>query len=93
MDKNGKILGTHDGAFSYTIGQRKGIKIGGGPALFVIEKNTEKNIIVVGTAEDLQLFSRKCEITDYVGVPPEENRKYFAKIRYRQEDQECEIFP
>lgn len=86
-----EILGQHDGAFSYTIGQRKGIKIGGGPALFVVAKDTIKNEIVVGTAEDLKLFSSSCEIFDYIGKDLQENKKYFAKIRYRQADQECEI--
>lgn len=91
VDKNGKILGTHDGAFSYTIGQRKGIKIGGGPALFVIAKDTTKNEIIVGTAEDLELFSKSCEIIDFVGKNLDENRDYNAKIRYRQADQKCQI--
>ena len=47
MDTSGKVIGEHDGAFQYTIGQRKGIGVGGGPALFVVEKDVEKNIIVV----------------------------------------------
>ena len=91
IDLNGKILGEHDGAFSFTIGQRKGIKIGGGPALFVVAKDTEKNTITVGTAEDLALFSKKCEILDFVGKIPDFSREYAAKIRYRQEDQMCHI--
>lgn len=86
-----EILGQHDGAFSYTIGQRKGIKIGGGPALFVVAKDTIKNEIVVGTAEDLKLFSTSCEIFDYIGKDLQINQKYFAKIRYRQADQKCRI--
>ena len=45
IDLNGNILGEHEGAFSFTIGQRKGIKIGGGPALFVVAKDTQKNKI------------------------------------------------
>ncbi len=47
MDTSGKILGEHDGAFQFTIGQRKGIGVGGGPARFVVEKDVEKNIIIV----------------------------------------------
>ena len=68
IDLNGNILGEHEGAFSFTIGQRKGIKIGGGP-----------------------LFSKKCEIIDFVGKIPDLSKKYSAKIRYRQEDQVCHI--
>ncbi len=47
IDQSGKIVGTHDGAYSYTIGQRKGIAVGGGPALFVISKDTRLNTITV----------------------------------------------
>ncbi len=47
LDTSGKIIGTHEGAFAYTIGQRKGIKIGGGPALFVVAKNTVENTVTV----------------------------------------------
>ena len=45
IDTHGTIIGEHDGAFQYTIGQRKGIGVGGGPARFVVEKDVEKNII------------------------------------------------
>ena len=47
IDTSGKIIGEHDGAFQYTIGQRKGIGVGGGPARFVVEKDVVQNIIIV----------------------------------------------
>lgn len=89
VNTRGEIIGQHEGAFSYTIGQRKGIKIGGGPALFVVAKDTVKNEIVVGTAEDLALFSGECVLRDYIGQDFDETKIYMAKIRYRQEDQVC----
>jgi len=46
-DTSGRVIGEHDGAFQYTIGQRKGIAVGGGPALFVLEKDVVNNIIIV----------------------------------------------
>lgn len=91
LDTNGKILWTHQGAFSYTIGQRKWIQIGGGPALFVIAKDTKKNTITVGTAEDLQLFGKKCEIIDIIGGDIDSKKIYGIKIRYRQEDQKWNL--
>lgn len=91
LNLSGKIIGEHEWAFSYTIGQRKWIKIGGWAALFVIAKDTKNNTITVWKAEDLALFSKKCEIFDYVWHEIENSKKYNAKIRYRQEDQECEI--
>ncbi len=46
-DTSRRVIGEHDGAFQYTIGQRKGIAVGGGPALFVLEKDVVNNIIIV----------------------------------------------
>ncbi len=90
LSKDGKVLGEHEWAFSYTIGQRKWIKVGGGPALFVVAKDVKNNTITVGTEADLALFSSTCTLTDYIGMIPEAWRKYGAKIRYRQDDQECQ---
>ena len=91
IDQSGKVLGIHEWAYSYTIGQRKGIEIGGGPALFVIAKDTTANTITVGTEADLALFSSSCALTDWVGSDLQESKVYGSKIRYRQEDQACEI--
>lgn len=67
LNTSGKIIGLHEGAFSYTIGQRKGIEIGGGPALFVIGKNTKANTITVGTESELKLYSKSCTLTEWTG--------------------------
>lgn len=91
LDVSGKVIGTHEGAFSYTIGQRKGIKVGGGPALFVIAKDVKNNTITVGGEQELALYASECYLVQWVGVTPEYGKEYGAKIRYRQEDQRCEI--
>ena len=52
-NKNGKVLGVHDGIVNFTIGQRKGIKVPGKDPLYVIDINSEKNEIVVGLREEL----------------------------------------
>ena len=91
LNTTGKVIGTHVGAYSYTIGQRKGIEIGGGPALFVVAKDVKNNTITVGVEDELQLFSSTCTLTDWVGETLEEGKEYGAKIRYRQEDQAVNI--
>jgi tRNA U34 2-thiouridine synthase MnmA/TrmU len=91
LDISGKVIGTHEWAFSYTIGQRKGIEIWGGPALFVVAKDTVANTITVGGEADLHLFSSSCTLTDWVGDDLQEWKKYGAKVRYRQEDQDCQL--
>jgi tRNA-uridine 2-sulfurtransferase len=91
LDTSGKIIGEHEWAFSYTIGQRKGIKVWWWPALFIIAKDTKANTITVGGETELELFSSECTLTDWVWEALETWKKYGAKIRYRQEDQEVMI--
>ena len=90
----GKILGKHDGAQFYTIGQRKGLNIGGHKdSVFVIETDIEKNLIYVGEGHTHKGLSRSC-----LRIAPEEIhwvrpdlamkvgeiRRYSVRIRYRQ---------
>lgn len=91
-DTHGNILGEHDGAFQYTIGQRKGIGVGGGPALYVMEKNVETNTIIVGEETDERLFRMECVVSDLnwiadVSFPLE----CTTMIRYRQNPQKSRV--
>ncbi|MFO0763567.1 MAG: tRNA 2-thiouridine(34) synthase MnmA [Candidatus Gracilibacteria bacterium] len=52
FDTTGKKIGEHQGLWRYTLGQRKGIEVGGGPALYVIQKDQKNNILVVGPKDD-----------------------------------------
>ncbi len=92
MDTHGNVLGHHEGAFSYTIGQRKGINIGGGPALFVIAKDIANNTIMVGTESELELYSSGLTAIEWhwIGMPRAFPFTARAKIRYRQDDQDIE---
>jgi tRNA-specific 2-thiouridylase len=92
LDTKGNILGIHEGAFSYTIGQRKGIQVGGGPALFVIAKDIAKNTITVGTEAELELYSSELTAIDWHWVAETREFPFYAraKIRYRQDDQDIE---
>lgn len=45
--ETGDVLGTHDGAFLFTVGQRKGLDVGGGPAHYVVATDADKNIVYV----------------------------------------------
>lgn len=53
VDMQGNILGRHKGIISYTIGQRKGLGIGGGDPLFVVKLNPDKHQVIVGPREAL----------------------------------------
>ncbi len=92
---DGKVVGTHEGAWYYTIGQRKGMNIGGpGEAWFVIDKDVSTQVVTVVQGEDHPLLFKEALIaTDLTWVKSPPKTPFFckAKIRYRQDDQECVI--
>jgi tRNA-uridine 2-sulfurtransferase len=99
---DGKEIGDHNGAHYYTIGQRKGLNIGGySKPLFVIGTNTDENVIYMGMGEDHPGLYRKglfISNTDEHWIRQDlkmetgESRKYFARIRYRQPLSPCTLF-
>lgn len=92
---DGKVVGEHDGVAYYTIGQRKGLGIGGaGDAWFVVGKDALRNIVFVTQGEDHPaLYASTLTATDlsWVEEAPHPPFSCKAKIRYRQQDQECQI--
>lgn len=92
---DGKVVGNHEGAWYYTIGQRKGMNIGGpGEAWFVIDKDVSTQVVTVVQGEDHPLLFKSALIaTDltWIKSPPKTPFSCKAKIRYRQDDQECVI--
>ncbi|MCB1110417.1 MAG: tRNA 2-thiouridine(34) synthase MnmA [Chlamydiia bacterium] len=92
---DGKKMGTHDGIYYYTIGQRKGMGIGGpGEAWFVVDKQKESRKLIIAQGENHPaLFAPALTATDisWVGEAPSFPLKCRAKIRYRQEEQPCTV--
>jgi tRNA-specific 2-thiouridylase len=93
---DGKIVGQHEGIAYYTIGQRKGLCIGGpGEAWFVVDKDPKRNAVIVEQGSDHPaLYSTYLTATDISWVGEEPTAlpyRCHAKIRYRQPDQECLI--
>ena len=82
IDKNGKILGDHQGLWFYTIGQRKGLEIPQGP-WFVINKDFKKNNLVV--SKDQKDLNRKELIVSNINwvLPQKLPAIVEVKIRYR----------
>lgn len=81
---DGRVLGEHDGAWYYTIGQRHGLNItlGGGP-YFVVSKNVKKNIVVVGGEKDLNSKTAQIAEINWIGKTPKFPLNLSVKIRYR----------
>ena len=92
----GNVLGTHIGVLYYTIGQRKGLGIGGtGGPWFVCGKDVIKNELYVCAHEDNPyLFSNSCNVSGvnwFIKDKPKEFINCSAKFRYRQKDNDVRI--
>lgn len=97
----GEVVGEHNGAHFYTIGQRRGLNLGGfEKPLFVIGTDTVRNIIYTGLGEDHPGLYRKGLfipsadvhwVRPDLSLPAGESKKYSARIRYRQPLEKCTL--
>ncbi len=94
----GKVVGKHAGLSKYTLGQRKGLGIGGGfgktlEAWFVAKKDLKNNILYVEQGGGESLYSNLIEVADFNWLvqKPQEKFDCLAKFRYRQDFQEVEV--
>ena len=88
----GKKIGEHIGLMHYTIGQRRGLDIGGTKdRMFVVGKDLNKNILYVESGNDDYLISTSCIVDTLNFVADERPTKCTAKFRYRQKDIEVEV--
>ncbi|MCH9621417.1 MAG: tRNA-specific 2-thiouridylase MnmA [Chlamydiia bacterium] len=92
---DGKVLGKHNGAWFYTIGQRKGLGIGGpGDAWYVVDKDIKTHTVYVCQGENHPSLFKKIILANeesWVGSPPLLPLKCTAKIRYRSIDVPCTV--
>jgi tRNA-specific 2-thiouridylase len=93
VDLDGNVVGQHDGHPFYTIGQRKGLGLGGaGEAWFVVGKDVSRNYVIVTRGSDhAALYANELWANEisWVGSAPRLPLSCFAKIRYRQQEQPC----
>ena len=100
----GRVMGRHQGLMYHTIGQRKGLGIGGvkdtedgrsaGEPWFAAAKNLERNELIVVQGHDHPLLlssSLRADQLSWIGAPPLQGRRYGAKARYRQQDAACVV--
>lgn len=84
--KTGSVLGRHDGAIFYTLGQRHGLDVGGGIPYFVVGKDMDKNVVYVTTnLNDENLWLEEVDMVDtsWVNDPPKNGKEYFVRIRHQ----------
>ncbi|HBG45947.1 MAG TPA: tRNA 2-thiouridine(34) synthase MnmA [Deltaproteobacteria bacterium] len=95
IDTTGKVLGAHKGLFNYTIGQRKGLSLSGGP-FYVLDIDVPSNKVVVGPMD--MLYSKGLVAREVNWINPESKEKagsgltgVEAKIRYRHAGAKCAV--
>lgn len=85
INQNGTVIGEHDGAIFYTIGQRHGLKVGGGLPYYVVGKDMDKNEVYVTTdLQDERLWRKTLKLTNMHWInnlPNVKNLK--VRMRYR----------
>lgn len=99
VDLTGRVVGRHDGLMYYTLGQRRGLGIGGmaagtGESWFVIGKDMARNLLIVQQGEREELFSTGLyanKVQFIAGTPPGGRFACTAKFRYRQSDQPVRV--
>jgi tRNA-specific 2-thiouridylase len=94
VDQRGRVLGGHPGAWFYTVGQRRGLGIGGGIPYYVTGTDVEKNVVRVAPINDPALYAEEAIISGVnwiSGAAPEMPLKCRVKIRYRQPEVEVVV--
>ena len=81
MILNGREIGEHEGIINYTIGQRKGIKIASNNPLYVVNIDADKNTIIVGNKECLEVKQIKLRDLNILGSKKEFNEIINIKVR------------
>ena len=85
IDQHGKVIGEHDGALFYTIGQRQGLGVGGGLPYYVVGKDMNKNeVYVTSDLQDTRLWNKEFTIASihWINDKPEEAGAYTVRTRY-----------
>lgn len=100
---DGKVLGRHEGLHRYTIGQRKGLNIGGAPEpYYVVEKHSDANELVVAFASEAMIGSAYVSHMVWQSIASEEMMQRCGeqgsfpcsvKLRYRQAAAPCRLIP
>ena len=97
VDESGKVVGHHEGLMYYTLGQRRGLGIGGGgngQRWFVIEKDVKHNRLIVSQGEDDRLYTPRAEASEATwisGEAPGAEVECMVRLRHRQPLQKCRI--
>lgn len=100
LSLEGEEVGEHCGLMYYTLGQRRGLDLGGKKGesgrWFVVKKDLGNNILYVSHGDETPLYSSECRVNglNWIGVdPPVSPFECMAKFRYRQGEQKVTVIP
>ena len=94
VDRQGHIVGQHQGIPAYTIGQRRGLHLGGpGGPYYVTALDVAHNTVVVGAEKDLFSAEVHAEDVSWVETAPTEPFAALGKIRYAAQESPCTVYP
>lgn len=89
VDTEGNVIGTHDGIFSYTIGQRRGLGVAKGEPQYVVRIDPKSNRVVIGEEKDIYSSSINVNNLSWVNDIKQKEIDIRAKIRYRHKETEA----
>ena len=94
VDPSGRVLGQHDGIVNFTVGQRRGLKLGGGDALFVLRLDAAANRVVVGPRAALRVPEFLLRAVNWLGDTPiaAEGETIAVRVRSSQPLQPARLF-
>ena len=100
LNEQGEIIGSHEGATFYTLGERHGFRIINKSTndlpYYIVSKDIKKNILVASNEKDgEEILKKEIQINKVnwnQGIEPDLAKKYQARIRYRQGLQECRLY-
>ncbi|TDJ21194.1 MAG: tRNA 2-thiouridine(34) synthase MnmA [Deltaproteobacteria bacterium] len=93
-DTHGRRLGTHAGIHRFTVGQRRGLGIGGGAKRYVTEIDADRNLVIVGDRQAVMAKGARLERVNWIsGETPDAPVRASVRVRYRHEGAAATIEP
>ncbi|MEM7411055.1 MAG: tRNA 2-thiouridine(34) synthase MnmA [Myxococcota bacterium] len=94
VDEAGTVLGHHPGIHHFTVGQRKGLGLGGGEKRYVTRIDAGRNRVVVGSAAALDVEEARVEFVHWIaGAAPPAGTRARVRVRYRHEGADATLEP
>lgn len=94
LDLQGNVIGRHNGAVGYTLGQRKGLGLAMGEPVYVCAKDMEKNTVTVGADAALFKTALRAKDWNWIAFPALSGPvRVKAKVRYRHTEQPATVYP